>query len=153
MRGLLIGRAKSYDARMSARDGFVSIFAGDFPSEEEVERYLEEQYSNDQEPRSRFAGDFGIERYDSDFQEWDHRALRSVASMLTGTSYSSSFLDAAARRAAELGRPVANTIVLLYDFAYEPAGATPDSPLAFIGAFPYDINAPDVERIRDESGA
>ena len=111
----------------------VSIFAGDFPSQAAADEYFREQYDDDVEedfdvdsedeskPLSRFAADFSIGWYDHDSFERDHRASgdRSLRSMFGPASYSSSFLEAVVERGDELGRTEANTIALLYDFAFD----------------------------------
>ncbi len=122
----------------------VSLWLGDLPDRAFFKSYLDDTayYSSEDYsiPLNRFAAEFGIPRYDHDFSEahMSDAGPLPIPQLLAGTSYDTSFVPTAVRRAAELGCHTANSFVLLYDFDYSPAPA-PREPvsLTFIGAFDY----------------
>lgn len=133
------------------RAGFVSLWLGVFPSEEQFDAYLEESYGDgddDDGPINRFASDHQIgsaplHYYDHDLQEAGCVPGRLPAlELLRGTSWSSSFIEAAARAADEAGIAEANAFFLLYNHEHRALDRVPDSPFVFIGCFPYDKKAP-----------
>jgi hypothetical protein len=125
------------------KDGVISVWMGDFPSEGAAEEYLREQYDSDEAPLSQFAADFDIPWYDHDFLESYHTSsgTHTIREMLSGFSYSTSYIDFVVNRADELGCHQSNTVVLLLDFAYQPGAARSTSPLLFVGTFAYDATA------------
>lgn len=134
------------------RAGFVSLWLGDFPSEEEFDAYLEESYGDDDDgddgPINRFASDHQIESaprhsYDHDLQEAAFVPGRlPVIELLRGTSWSSSFIEGAGRAADEAGIAEANAFLLLFDHEHRLSDPAPESPLMFVGCFPFDKKAP-----------
>ncbi len=134
-------------ANLSERAGFVSIWTGNFPSRDAFDRYFEEHIGEDEDavkqPLNRFAHDIGFGYYDHDYQEADFsdQGETALAELFAPFSYSSSYLSQMAAAAAQFGIIQANTAVLLVDCHYQGETRT-DSPLKFLGAFPYNKNAP-----------
>ncbi|HEX8734307.1 MAG TPA: immunity 22 family protein [Pyrinomonadaceae bacterium] len=121
--------------------GFVSVWAGNFSSREEFDKFFEEEIGENDDasaPPNKFAEDIGFGFYDHDFQEADFSDAGSqpLENLLDGFFHSDSYAAEAAERAKNLGITEANAAVVLVDYKYSGQTKT-DSPFKFIGTFPY----------------
>lgn len=125
------------------KEGFVSIWMGDFQSESEFNEYIEEKYGEmeNNRPLSPFSQDSGLGWYDHDFREaaFFGEKLRP-RKMLIGASYSTSFIDAAAEKASKKNIEEANAVFILLDCDFQPPEKE-KGKLKFIASLPYDINS------------
>ncbi|HVI47549.1 MAG TPA: immunity 22 family protein [Chitinophaga sp.] len=112
----------------------VSIWAGKFSSQEELESYLDFVYNdNDELSVSPFRSDYGIGHYDEDFQEaYCEDTLTDLYTLAEPLSYAESFLHLLPKDVSGI-----NTIIAIYSFAYpgevERAGRT-----FFVGVYDYE---------------
>ena len=120
--------------------GMVSIWVGEFSSQNEFNDYLQETIDGDAEvdvPINRFAHDIGVGFYDHDSQEaeYKHEHL-PVKDLLAGFWRANSYSESAAAAAELIGVERANTAVLLFDWKYrESTKRISNSPLRFLGSF------------------
>jgi hypothetical protein len=138
-------------------EGTLSLWIGQFGSEDELMEYVEFVYADvdddedDEEGESScpFATDAGLDWFDHDVQEANflEEGLSDAEEALAGHSYSSSFAAAAAAAIQQVKTARDNAIFILYDFAYDPKVARPknEGRLRFVGTFTFDKNAPDIE--------
>lgn len=122
-----------------AREGYVSLWAGVLPYAD-VEKLLAERYGTDG-PISGFARALRIGFYDHDFIE--HDATEDPVELATAIgrlSFSASFVDHLPPAARQTR---VNTVIALFDtdFSQRPRDAA-RGRLRFVGAFPYDGEAP-----------
>lgn len=125
------------------REGYVSIWLGDFESADDFDDYMEEQYGDDDTAISQFAEDTGLGWYDHDFVESyvnEEAKKEKVFDLIGPFSYSSSYVDAALRETAKLGIKEANTAILIFDCDYKK-NEDAEGAMKFIGAFPYKKTA------------
>lgn len=121
--------------------GFVSVWTGNFSSQEEFDKFFEEKIGENDDssvPLNKFAEDIGFGFYDHDFQEADfsEQGNQPIENLLDGFFHSDSYAAEAALAAKNLGITEANAAVVLVDYQY--SGQTKeDSPFKFIGTFPY----------------
>jgi hypothetical protein len=112
------------------RSGVLSLFLGDLRSDAQADKYL----------RKRFATDFGFAINPADGPEvFCRETPAAVRELLEGFSCATSFIDLAAKGAADVGWPKANCAVVFYNFAFE--ATTPHEagrPLTFIGVFHFE---------------
>ncbi|MGV3114920.1 immunity 22 family protein [Corynebacterium freneyi] len=119
------------------KDGAVSIWCGDFATEEELLAYVEFAYDNDDddEPASRFLTDTGLAWFDEDLAEASFDDADDIIERVREHSYGQSFperLDVEMRRFAHC-----SSLYLLYDV--DASGTRPNSgPLNLVGVYPYD---------------
>ena len=126
------------------RDGYVSVWFGNFDSESEFEAYIFEEYGKGGDlPLSKFAEDSGIGWYDHDFREaeFSQQGVVSVRKLLLGTSSSNSFIDNVIAKAKEKDIEEANSFFLLFDFDYSNFSENNIGKLRFACAVPYDKSA------------
>lgn len=126
------------------REGYVSIWLGDFDSLDDFDDYLDEQYEDDDAPISHFAEDTGLGWYDQDLVESymnEDEKRESIYDLIGPCSYSSSFVNAVIQSANKLGLKEAKATVLVFDCNYKKPETTA-GPLIFVGSFPYKRNAP-----------
>ncbi|MBS2032967.1 MAG: immunity 22 family protein [Deltaproteobacteria bacterium] len=133
--------------RLYWSESWVSIWIGMPPSQEALDRYVEEHYGLGRPP-SQFAVEFGVDFYDSDFRDtlFSQQALDAGTFLSRGFSYWESFVDLV--RAAEPERQGTNNgtaLIALYDVRYGLGADTPRKShgFRFVGAFPYvkDVSA------------
>ena len=107
-------------------------------SQRDLTAYLDERYDDDDEPMSRFAADLRVVFYDHDVQECEtYRSAKPIATLIDGSSWSASYLDAVVVAAAKRGIERARGHLLLFDRAWR--GRWPaSSPLTFVGSFPVE---------------
>jgi hypothetical protein len=110
----------------------VSIWIGEFQSEEKFNNYLNENYDDKGEISCKFWNDFEIDFIDNQFQEVVYFNEKLKLELLQEASYFSSFKDTLKNNNFENN----NTIILAYDFEY--AGKiTKKNKLKFLGNFAY----------------
>lgn len=97
------------------RQGFLSIWMGNFGSDAEFDRYVEHQYDDDDAAITLFAADFNIDYYDEDFMEsWFACAQLEAMRLLGPLSYSESYAERAAAVAADM-LTTANAVIMILD--------------------------------------
>lgn len=103
------------------REGFVSLFIGNLNSNEEHQKYVLVNYTEDGDIiPSEFEKDFGIDYYDEDFREVEFYSESSddLRVLLEGFSYDKEmvpkFIDICGERLDQ----EENSVILLYDFQY-----------------------------------
>jgi Immunity protein 22 len=119
----------------------VSVWIGDFPSEDAFNEYLEEDYSaagEDDFPACRFWDDLGIRWHDHDFQEAVFRPEPlPVGDLVAGVSWVESYKADLLRRCRDLGISRANAAVVIYEYDYAPPEPFASPHLRFVGSFRY----------------
>ncbi len=130
------------------KEGFVSVWVGNFDSEEEFNSYIEEKYGKleDDQPLSDFSEDTGLGWYDHDFREamFYGKELLPIRKLLVGSSYSSSFIDEIERISQTENIETANSVFILFDCDFTQLNNN-NGRLKFLASVQYDINAPIAE--------
>jgi len=122
---------------------FVSVWVGEFGSEEAVAAYTLEQYDDvrDDEPLSPFAADIGLRFYNHDFFEVGY--LQGLSAKGAGAfalhSNGKSFAAKACGAFEQTGVGSFDTVFLLYGYDHQrmPQAAQRSQRVTFIGTFPY----------------
>jgi hypothetical protein len=110
----------------------VSIWFGNFETEERFNEFIKERYDDEGDMHSEFADAFQIGFIDNQFQEMLYdKDLDRVK--LEPASYSESFLDS-----IDVDYSKYNSVVFLYDFEYEGTVNKTDEQIDFIGTFLYE---------------
>jgi hypothetical protein len=128
--------------------GYVSIWIGEFPSEEIGDQHLRERYGErgDDEPLAEWMGEFGFRYFDHDFMDTNGHgpSVGPLRPLIEPCSYATSFVDEAMLIAAQQRIAETQFVMLLYDFRYDPAvtGVTQGRYLRFLGAFRYQQQHP-----------
>lgn len=141
-----MGRYDGPDFEVEDED-VVSIWAAKCALADIPDDYFQENYGGeDDEPFNPFSTDFGFGFYDHDFVEtycMDDWRIVPIAELIEPLSCSSSFRDAAVRRAEDIGVGRSCYVFLLYNFKYDPAvtGVQESAYMRFVGVFPCDSNA------------
>jgi hypothetical protein len=123
--------------------GVVSVWEGVFPTEEVRRRQLDERNGDEFEnqPLAEWMGDFGFGWFDHDRMETNFEGLllRPIRQLIEGCSYAESFANEAVVSAEKQGVHETQTVLLLYDFGYDPevSGIQQSKYLRFVGVFPY----------------
>jgi hypothetical protein len=121
-------------------EGNVSLWIGHFASREDLLEYLEWKYDEDGESSCAFAAHSGLGRFDHDLQEADFLGGQpsQFGDALEGFSYVESFEEAAGHALSEQHGEW-NSLLLLYDCAFDPERAHPSkaSRLRYVGTFGY----------------
>ena len=119
---------------MLEKDLVVSIWCGNFDTEEELLTYVEFEYDNDDNPSNKFLSDFSLEWYDEDFAEASFDPEDDVVLRVREHSFGESFdsqLDRDMQRFSGC-----NSLYLIYDV--DASGAKSDcSKLSFVGVYSY----------------
>ncbi|MCC9607583.1 immunity 22 family protein [Blastopirellula sp. JC732] len=128
-------------------DGWVAIWIGSFPKKSDFNAYLKETYrdpDDDLTPISQFAVDLKETFYDHDFVfgEWHRGKPKSVETLLKPWRAADSFLEAAVAAAKKKKIADGNTVIIAYDHQYNSSRWPKDSPVRFLGNFPYDETPP-----------
>ena len=129
------------------KNGFVSFWIGNLESGNNLEKLMEENYSDDGDKIfSDFSKLFKTGRYDDDFREacFFENGINNIADALVSFSYSEEFVSSFADITKnELGKNY-NTIILLYNFQYGEKRREISSDkfgfLKFIGFTRYDYS-------------
>lgn len=136
------------------RQGFVSLWIGEFPSVEAAEVYfgIPDEIGIDLPPEA-FAKDLGLEEFPSECLEvnFERVSFRPLRQLLQDATFSATFMEPALAAASEQGIQTAQGIALLYDFDYQtaPNRQRKVGPLQFIGSFPFVGTSPGQEARRD----
>jgi hypothetical protein len=124
------------------REGFVSIWIGNFPTREAAEEY----FGIPDEigvclPPVGFVNDLGRddvpgECLEVNFEQISRRPLREL---LQDATFAGGFIDQAVEAARQQGIQAAQGIALLYNFDYQaqPGWQREVGPLRFVGSFPF----------------
>lgn len=112
--------------------GKVSVWAGHFADEAELEEYTSVYYKNEDDDGSAIIwSDLGINWFDDDFQEVAYFEEAITADDLQAFSYAEIFMQHI--KLDELKGY--NALILLYDFQPEPG--KDNSDLKYLGTFSY----------------
>jgi hypothetical protein len=112
----------------------VSVWGGNFKNPQDLELYLEMEYSKNEDfPKSPFTKQFKIKYYDTDFQEaycneMEEKSM-TVKELLEPLSYSESYIEKVPNPTEKY-----NCIIALYNFNYEGTVKNMDS-VDFIGVY------------------
>ncbi|GAB3617768.1 hypothetical protein GCM10027416_23250 [Okibacterium endophyticum] len=125
---------RRYAADVISVPGIVSIWAGRLADEDALDDYVAFRYPPDDEGWSPFTRDHGLPGIDEDFAEsaWWERGPYSFVDHSYGESFAPTADVDLARR-----MPAASCAYLLYDIDATRISASKGSPLAFLGAYPY----------------
>ena len=111
----------------------ISIWIGNFYSQEELDVYLEKKYSEDGDAVSNFMNDFKISYYDEDFQEaYYDKEKKEVSELMEPLSYSEMIIPKLTNLKEKY-----NSVVCLYNYEYNMSVIESDK-LKLVGV--YDIN-------------
>lgn len=116
------------------RSAKVSIWAAKFSTKEQMQEYLNTDYSDEGDLiASKFMRNFDIKDYDEDFLEAEFYGdqPKSPREMMDGFSYAEQFLEQIPNLKYDK-----NCIIALYEFNYQGDIKT-DQNTAFIGVFDY----------------
>lgn len=112
--------------------GKVSIWAGRFADEAELEEYTYEDYGDDDDDVTCIMwDDLGIEWFDHDFQEVAYFEEAITREDLMDFSYADTFMQ----HIKPEDLKDFNALILLYDF--QPDAGKDDSAMKFLGTFDY----------------
>ena len=120
---------------MLEKENVVSIWCGNFDTEEELLEYVEPEFDDDDDnATSEFLNDFSLHWYDEDFAEASFDLDDDIALRVREHSYGESFdvrLDEDMRQFSDC-----NSLYLIYDV--DASGAASDrSKLTFVGVYAY----------------
>ena len=114
---------------MMKKENVVSVWFGNFKTKRELSEFVQEKYDEDGDViPSLFMKTFGIDCYETDFQEILFQENISKEDLFQA-SYSETFID-------KIDNISGNSIILLYDFYYT-GQVCETSNLRFIGTFDY----------------
>ena len=115
------------------RKGVVSLWGGQFDSEDEFFSYVEKEYPEGG-ATSGFIRDSGIGFYDEDFSEGNYFIDGNIDSAIRDLSYGDSFYQPATKAASHISGM--NSIFAIYDV--DASGLKSGAmSLAFLGVFSY----------------
>ena len=136
--------------QLSDKENRLSIWGGRCSVREVPEDYFNENYTDEDQPFTRFSEDFGFGFYVLDFVELNcsETGPKPVHDILAGHSYSTSFIDAASTAAEKLRMAKTELVFLMYDFEYDPkvTGIKQSKYLRFLECFDFDKDAPELGR-------
>ena len=127
------------------KDGMVSIWVGEFLSDQDLKSYVEWTYeSEDGESQCAFARYSGLGWFDHDFQEANFIGHHpsDYFGALSRHSHAECFRDSAAAALIAAEDRTWNSLFLLFGCAYDPKKAHPSKAcrLHFVGCFPFQRN-------------
>lgn len=111
------------------RGGMVSVWIGNFPSDIELDDYINLSRT--------FEKDFQFELNERDMPETSVESEPvPVSQLVNGFSWSDSYAQAVSELAKQQGIKSATTMVVFLNFEYQPERAKPNqaAPLKFLGA-------------------
>lgn len=114
------------------KENKVSIWIGKSNSENDFQKYLKENYTDDGDFSSIFMNDFNIDYYDNQFKEVLFKENSSKKEVLKDFSYSENFIE----KITGVNWEVNNSFVLLYNFEYDKTSLKSEV-LNFVGVFDY----------------
>lgn len=103
------------------KEGYVSLWLGNFAKQEQVEEILQIAYSDEGDfVPSIFAMYFNITRYDDAVREaeWYEKAVADLGQLLEGFSYDDEISPKFSALCGEELSESYNTVILLYNFQY-----------------------------------
>ena len=122
-------------------DGLVSLWVGQFASVADLDQYIDFVFDEDGNAASAFSSTSGMGWFDHDTQEAAYlgEQPQDPQELLSRFSHGPSFAQVAATAISEGTCKEWNSVVLLYDCAYNPSRGHPSQScrLTFVGAFPY----------------
>jgi hypothetical protein len=91
------------------------FWVGEFATRQAAEKYLAEQYEDDDAPVSEFTRDQGVNWYDHDFMESSgfSKAPKPIQMLAKGHSYHEQWAEELARRAKDAGLTSANLLIFI----------------------------------------
>ncbi|ALC91648.1 hypothetical protein AM500_19050 [Bacillus sp. FJAT-18017] len=105
------------------QEGYVSLWVGEFSSQENFEDYLYIEYTEDGDAiPSNFEEYFSIDYYDVDFREavFFQQPVLNPTELLKGFSYDETILPKFHDMLVKNSPDRVNAVVLLYNFRYDP---------------------------------
>jgi len=97
--------------------GKVSLWIGNFKSQEDLNSFIEEKYDEEGDVSSEFMSFLEVEFLDNQFQEVDfYQGLLTKQEVFEGFSYVESFI----KSIPDLDWENNNSIILIYNFEYTP---------------------------------
>ncbi|MEM1504924.1 immunity 22 family protein [Domibacillus sp. 8LH] len=122
------------------REGYVSLWVGNFASNEELQHYLLNFYDEDGEAAaSMFEEEYRIEGHDSDFREAEYfkEGSNQLSVLLEGGSYEEMVIPHFIKlKGEELPYPV-KSMILFYHFKYSGKGSHQSSRVHYVGSVRY----------------
>jgi hypothetical protein len=110
------------------KPGFVSVWIGDFRSEDGFDDYL----------RETFLLEFGVEIPTRAVQEMGVEAEpKNIADLVKGFSRAKTFSSRLIEVAEEKGITNASCMFAVYNFRYDGSQEVPDPKVKFLGAVPF----------------
>lgn len=122
------------------KEGYVSLWVGNFKSDEDLQRYLFISYTEDGDSiPSPFEIDFQINYYDEDFMEVNYfdRKINSFLDLLIGCSYDDIVIPNFIKTHGVTLTNNVNSIILLYDFQYSTIEQNDFSDVKYLGNVKY----------------
>jgi len=135
------------------KEGFVSVWLGNFENLEEFMDYTDFVFDEEGEAIGQFASHSALEWFDHDFVEANFVGSSfNTRRCLCMHSYSASFADTVAQALERARHPEDNSLFLLYDCAYDPTlvEVSLACRLRFVGYFAYVKGAPTLQEKEDE---
>lgn len=114
------------------KENKISFWAGNFKSEDELNDFMQEQFTDDGDMYSEFMTAFKIDFIDNQFQEVFYSENLSKND-LKSLSYSESFLDQLPENFQKY-----NGIIAIYNFEYAGEVSSANG-VDFIGVYDYEI--------------
>ncbi|WNS79228.1 immunity 22 family protein [Domibacillus sp. DTU_2020_1001157_1_SI_ALB_TIR_016] len=122
------------------QEGYVSLWVGNFSSNEELQKYLLNTYDEDgNAAASAFEEEYKIDDHDSDFREADcfKTGSRQLSILLSGCSYEDVVIPLFTEIQGEELPYSVNSIILLYNFKYSEKGGREPSHVHYLGSVRY----------------
>ncbi|MEO1171179.1 MAG: immunity 22 family protein [Myxococcota bacterium] len=124
---------------LTEKTNTLAVFFAETIQERQFSEYLEETYTEDDDPINQFAADLGSWFYDHDDQEAVFFAEpKPVDDFLEGASWFESYNAAVVSRLKELGVTSVQATVLLFDHQFLGSSLPDSSPLTFAGNFGFE---------------
>ena len=122
------------------QEGFVSLWAGKFKSNKDLQDYLSISYTRDGDAiPSKFETGFGIDYYDEDFREAEYYdgELNKLPTLLKGCSYDDIVIPNYIETYGETLKYSVNSLILLYNFLHSEKVNNHSSHVNYIGSVTY----------------
>ncbi|MEW9052728.1 MAG: immunity 22 family protein [Neobacillus sp.] len=122
------------------KEGYVTMWAGNFNSKEELLNYFAFSYSEDGDAfPSKFEEDFKIGYFDEDFKEvwYLERAQTRLPVLLAGCSYEEVVIPRFMQTQGDTLDSSVNSIILLYNFQYTERIKDYSKVVRFVGTVRY----------------
>jgi hypothetical protein len=125
------------------RIGMVSVWLGDFPSEEEVHAYALEIVEVDGCFTTQFSKDAGIQVHPHFCEYTFSQQATGVSDHVEDVSFGDTFRDELLQRCEELGIESVKSGVFAFELDYPADREFPNSSLKFVGSFPFSHDFPE----------